>query len=43
VIEAIEWADRRFVVGVQGHPENQIAVKDGIARRLFDAFAAALL
>jgi putative glutamine amidotransferase len=43
VIEAIERADRRFVVGVQWHPENQIAVKDGIARRLFDAFSAALL
>lgn len=42
VIEAIERPDRRFVVGVQWHPENQIAAKDGIARRLFDAFAAAL-
>jgi putative glutamine amidotransferase len=42
VIEAIERPDRQFVVGVQWHPENQIAAKDGIARRLFDAFAAAL-
>lgn len=42
VIEAIERPDKRFVVGVQWHPENQIAAKDGIARRLFDAFAAAL-
>jgi putative glutamine amidotransferase len=42
VIEAIERPDKRFVVGVQWHPENQIAAKDGIARRLFEAFAAAL-
>ena len=42
VIEAIERPDRRFVVGVQWHPENQIVAKDGIARRLFEAFAAAL-
>ena len=42
VIEAIERPDKRFVVGVQWHPENQIDAKDGIARRLFDAFAAAL-
>ncbi len=42
VIEAIERPDKRFVVGVQWHPENQIAAQDGIARRLFDAFAAAL-
>jgi putative glutamine amidotransferase len=42
VIEAIERPDRRFVIGVQWHPENQVNEKDGIARRLFDAFAAAL-
>jgi putative glutamine amidotransferase len=42
VIEAIERPDKRFVVGVQWHPENQTAEKDSIARRLFDAFAAAL-
>jgi putative glutamine amidotransferase len=42
VIEAIERPDRRFVVGVQWHPENQIAAEDGIARRLFQAFANAL-
>jgi gamma-glutamyl-gamma-aminobutyrate hydrolase PuuD len=42
VIEAIERPDKRFVVGVEWHPENQMAVKDGIARRLFEAFAAAL-
>jgi putative glutamine amidotransferase len=43
VIEAIERPDRRFVVGVQWHPENQIAGKDSLARKLFDAFAAALI
>jgi putative glutamine amidotransferase len=42
VIEAIERPDKRFVVGVQWHPENQTAEKDSIARRLFDAFATAL-
>jgi putative glutamine amidotransferase len=42
VIEAIERPDKRFVLGVQWHPENQTAEKDSIARRLFDAFAAAL-
>jgi putative glutamine amidotransferase len=42
VIEAIERPDRRFVVGVQWHPENQTAERDSIARKLFDAFAAAL-
>ncbi len=42
VIEAIERPDRRFVIGVQWHPENQTAAIDGIGRRLFDAFAAAL-
>jgi putative glutamine amidotransferase len=41
VIEAIERPDRRFVMGVQWHPENQMAATDGIARRLFQAFAAA--
>ena len=42
VIEAIERPDRRFVIGVQWHPENQVKERDGIARRLFEAFAAAL-
>jgi putative glutamine amidotransferase len=42
VIEAIERPDRRFVIGVQWHPENQVAAEDGIARRLFQAFANAL-
>jgi putative glutamine amidotransferase len=42
LIEAIERPDKRFVVGVQWHPENQTAAGDGIARRLFEAFAAVL-
>jgi len=42
VIEAIERADKRFVVGVQWHPENQTAEKNSFARNLFDAFAAEL-
>ncbi len=42
VIEAIERPDKRFVVGVQWHPENQVAAPDGLAKGLFDAFAAAL-
>jgi len=41
VIEAIERPDRRFVIGVQWHPENQISTSS-LARRLFEAFAAAL-
>ena len=43
VIEAIERPRKRFVIGVQWHPENQTASKDGIARRIFEAFASALL
>ena len=43
VIEAVERSDKRFVVGVQWHPENQTGEKDSIARKLFDAFAAALV
>lgn len=42
VIEAVERPDRRFVVGVQWHPENQTAAENGLAQRLFGAFAAAL-
>ena len=42
VIEAVERADKRFVIGVQWHPENQTAQKDSISRKLFEAFAAAL-
>jgi putative glutamine amidotransferase len=42
VIEAVERADKRFVVGVQWHPENQTAEKDSIARKLFDGFSASL-
>jgi putative glutamine amidotransferase len=42
LIEAVERPDKRFVVGVQWHPENQTAQKDSISRKLFEAFAAAL-
>jgi putative glutamine amidotransferase len=41
-IEAVERTDKRFVVGVQWHPENQIAREDRQARKLFEAFASAL-
>jgi gamma-glutamyl-gamma-aminobutyrate hydrolase PuuD len=40
-IEAVERPDRRFVVGVQWHPENMSA-RDPHQARLFEAFAAAL-
>jgi putative glutamine amidotransferase len=43
VIEAIEQPGKPFVIGVQWHPENQTASKDGIPRRIFEAFADALL
>jgi putative glutamine amidotransferase len=42
IIEAIERPDKRFVVAVQWHPENQIDVKGAYASKLFCAFAAAL-
>jgi putative glutamine amidotransferase len=42
LIEAVERADKHFVIGVQWHPENQTAQKDSISRKLFEAFAAAL-
>jgi gamma-glutamyl-gamma-aminobutyrate hydrolase PuuD len=41
VIEAVERPDRRFVVGVQWHPENQ-APSDEHQASLFRAFAAEL-
>jgi putative glutamine amidotransferase len=41
VIEAVEDPARRFLVGVQWHPEDQ-APLDGVQRRLFEAFASAL-
>jgi putative glutamine amidotransferase len=40
-IEAIELPERRFVVGVQWHPEDQ-AEKDAEQRKLFQSFAAVL-
>jgi gamma-glutamyl-gamma-aminobutyrate hydrolase PuuD len=40
-IEAVERPDKRFVIGVQWHPENQSAT-DKRQAKLFQAFAAAL-
>lgn len=40
-IEAVERPDKRFVVGVQWHPENQSA-RDKRQAKLFQAFAAVL-
>lgn len=40
-IEAIERPDKRFVLGVQWHPENQAAT-DPRHAKLFEAFAGAL-
>jgi putative glutamine amidotransferase len=40
LIEGVEVADDRFVVGVQWHPEDLVDV-DPRMRRLFDAFIAA--
>lgn len=41
VIEAIELPDRRFVVGVQSHPESLEAKIEPRWRKLFEAFVAA--
>jgi gamma-glutamyl-gamma-aminobutyrate hydrolase PuuD len=41
IIEAVERPDKRFVIGVQWHPENQSAT-DKRQAKLFQAFAAAL-
>jgi putative glutamine amidotransferase len=41
VIEAVEDPSRRFMVGVQWHPEDQ-APQDEVQRRLFTAFAKSL-
>jgi gamma-glutamyl-gamma-aminobutyrate hydrolase PuuD len=41
VVEAVERPDKRFVIGVQWHPENQ-ALTDERQARLFQKFAAAL-
>ena len=40
-IEAVERPDKRFVIGVQWHPENQCA-SDERQAKLFRAFAASL-
>ncbi len=39
IIEAVDLPDRRFVLGVQWHPEDQVS-HNSEQRRLFDAFAA---
>lgn len=41
VVEAIEMPEKRFVVGVQWHPENGVA-RDDSQTRLFAAFAASM-
>lgn len=41
IIEAVELPSRRFVLGVQWHPEDQ-APRDAEQRKLFQAFAEAL-
>jgi len=41
VIEAVERPDKKFVIGVQWHPENQFA-SDERQAKLFRAFAAAM-
>jgi putative glutamine amidotransferase len=41
IIEAVERPDKRFVIGVQWHPENQF-VSDVRQAKLFRAFASAL-
>ena len=40
VIEGLERADRKFAIGVQWHPENQMG--GAVSRRLFQGFAEAL-
>lgn len=40
-IEAVEMSDRRYVVAVQWHPENQ-SPKDPEQQKLFQSFAAAI-
>lgn len=41
MIEAVERPDKRFVIGVQWHPENQ-SITDARQAKLFQALAAAL-
>jgi gamma-glutamyl-gamma-aminobutyrate hydrolase PuuD len=41
IIEAVERPDKRFVIGVQWHPENQ-SITDARQAKLFQALAAAL-
>jgi len=41
VIEAIEWTDHPFAIGVQWHPEDLAVTGDAAATRLFEAFISA--
>ena len=41
IVEAIEDAARRFVIGVQWHPEYDWE-HDPVSRRIFEAFGAAV-
>jgi len=41
IVEALERDDRKFALGVQWHPEDQVR-RDASQRKLFEAFAAAL-
>ena len=41
VVEAVEDPARRFLVGVQWHPEDQAPV-DAVQRRIFESFACAV-
>lgn len=43
IIEAIESNNRRFVLGVQWHPENMVAVNDPLSRSLFEHFVNACI
>lgn len=40
IVEGLERADKRFAVGVQWHPEDQVK-RDDAQRKLFQAFAEA--
>jgi putative glutamine amidotransferase len=42
VVEAVELPGKRFVIGVQWHPENQLAARDSISAKLFQAFLDAV-
>jgi gamma-glutamyl-gamma-aminobutyrate hydrolase PuuD len=41
VIEGLERQDKRYVLGVQWHPEDQVQA-DSTQKRLFESFAESL-